>query len=369
MPSAIPDEIRERTFKQWLAGDTRAKIASDNNIGEGSVTNIIRDFNRGLADSEFESIRELAVESRKQGHTLSELGSSLRLYNYINKLGANQDKIESLITNLANLPGTEKLIDIANQVAQLSRSESIPIADLVGHVKQKEEEKQRIEEEIKHRRTILESTNLDIQTINEYTHLKEELNKHGLSSEDPTRLLLILRTVKQIGYDPRKIVAEFTNIKSLQRREKALQNNCKMLEERVARCQGVLPLAEQISRLPIGIGELLAFHTAVSEMAEMNNLSMESAAYRVVQDIQYYNKLGGMKKQQCDVAMRIYSLNQLSGHQNNAIMALFKLQSQGVTEDQIFRACRFIEKYGSEIESGFKQVQNMNHIKSNILGG
>jgi hypothetical protein len=36
MPPAIPDEIRKRTIKQWLSGDTRAKIASDNNKGEGS---------------------------------------------------------------------------------------------------------------------------------------------------------------------------------------------------------------------------------------------------------------------------------------------------------------------------------------------
>ena len=79
-------------LKQWLSGDTRGKIASDNNIGEGSVTNIVSDFNKGLADSEFESIREVAVESRKHGLTISELGSSLRLYNYIKKLGANQDQ-------------------------------------------------------------------------------------------------------------------------------------------------------------------------------------------------------------------------------------------------------------------------------------
>src|SRR5712691_6824688 len=116
MPPAIPDEIRERTIKQWLSGDTRAKIASDNNIGEGSVTNIVSDFNKGLADSELESIREFAVESKKQGLTLSELASSLRLYNYIKKLGTNQDQIESLITNLANFPGPEKLIDVANKI-------------------------------------------------------------------------------------------------------------------------------------------------------------------------------------------------------------------------------------------------------------
>jgi hypothetical protein len=344
MPAAIPDEIRERTIKQWLSGDTRAKIASDNSVGEGSVSNIVSDFKKGLADSDFESIREFAVESRKQGLTLSELGSSLRLYNYIKKLGSNQDQIESLITNLANFPKPEKLIDVANQIAQLSRSESIPLEDLENHVKQKEEEKQRLEQEIKHKRVILESTNVDVQTINEYKQLKDELSKHRLSTEDPTRLLSILRTIKQIGYDPQTIVARFSYIKSLRQTEKGLEDNCKMLEERVARCQSVLPLAEQISRLPIGLGELLAFHTAVSETAEMNNLSMDSAAYRVIEDIQYYNKLGGIKKQLSDVSTKVFVMNQFLARQNKAVMALFNLQSHGVTENQILYLHNILQK-------------------------
>ena len=344
MPAAIPDEIRERTIKQWLSGDTRAKIASDNSVGEGSVSNIVSDFKKGLADSDFESIREFAVESRKQGLTLSELGSSLRLYNYIKKLGSNQDQIESLITNLANFPKPEKLIDVANQIAQLSRSESIPLEDLENHVKQKEEEKQRLEQEIKHKRVILESTNVDVQTINEYKQLKDELSKHRLSTEDPTRLLSILRTIKQIGYDPQTIVARLSYIKSLRQTEKGLEDNGKMLEERVARCQSVLPLAEQISRLPIGLGELLAFHTAVSETAEMNNLSMESAAYRVIEDIQYYNKLGGIKKQLSDVSTKVFVMNQFLARQNKAVMALFNLQSHGVTENQILYLHNILQK-------------------------
>jgi hypothetical protein len=86
------------------------------------------------------------------------LAPSVRLYNYIKKLGANQDQIESFIANLANSPEPEKLIDVANQVAQLSRSESIPLEELEGHVKQKEEEKQMPEDETKERRAILEST-------------------------------------------------------------------------------------------------------------------------------------------------------------------------------------------------------------------
>jgi hypothetical protein len=152
MPTAIRDEIRNRAIKQWLSGDTRAKIASDNNISQGSVTNIVSDFNKGLADSDYESIREYVVQSRKQGIMLSDLGSSLRLYNYIKKLRVSQDQIESLISNLAYSPEPGRLIDVANQVAHLSISEPIPLEKLEDHLKQKEEEKQALEEEIKETR-------------------------------------------------------------------------------------------------------------------------------------------------------------------------------------------------------------------------
>jgi hypothetical protein len=112
----------------------------------------------------------------------------------------------------------------------------------------------------------------------------------------------------------------------------------------VARCQGVLPLAEQISRLPIGIGELLAFHTVVSEMAEMNKLSMESAAYHVIEDIQYYDKLSGVKKELSDASTKVFVLNHFLGRQNKAVMSLFNLQSHGVTEDQILYLHSILQK-------------------------
>jgi hypothetical protein len=87
-----------------------------------------------------------------------------------------------------------------------------------------------LEEEIKQRLAILESTNVEVQAINEYKQLKDELSKHQLSIDDPTRLLLILRTIRQIEYDPQKIVARFSYIKSLRQTEKGLKDNCKMLE-------------------------------------------------------------------------------------------------------------------------------------------
>ena len=67
----------------------------------------------------------------------------------------------------------------------------------------------------------------------------------------------------------------------------------------------------------------------------MHNLSMESAAYRVIEEIRDYNNLGGMKKQLSDVSMKIFTMNQISSCQNNAIMALARLHVYGITDDEI----------------------------------
>ena len=204
MPAAIDTQVKKQVINQWLIGDSRDKIAADNKIGAGTVSNVINEWKKGVEDSDYGSLRELAVYSKKEGFALSHVASSIRLSNYIKNIRTNPDEIESLIANLANSPEPDKLIDVANQIAGVSRSESIPLADLETHVKQREKEVQRLEEEIKHRRAILESTNLDVQTISEYTHLKEELSKYRLSTEDPTRLLLLIQTIKQIGYEPQK---------------------------------------------------------------------------------------------------------------------------------------------------------------------
>ena len=91
MPAAINDQIRKQVVQQWVGGNTREKIAIDNDIGEGTVSSIVNEWKREVEDSEYESVRELAVQSKKQGIVLSDLASRFRLYNIIKKSGANEE--------------------------------------------------------------------------------------------------------------------------------------------------------------------------------------------------------------------------------------------------------------------------------------
>ena len=61
MPSVEVSIKRKVKIQQWLAGDSRAKITIDNNIGERTVGIIVNYFKISLDQSEFDSARELAT--------------------------------------------------------------------------------------------------------------------------------------------------------------------------------------------------------------------------------------------------------------------------------------------------------------------
>jgi uncharacterized protein (UPF0335 family) len=82
-----------------------------------------------------------------------------------------------------------KAIELVNQIYETSKSESVPPDQLPDYVKQKLEEKQKIEEDIKAAYTVLQSKNMSIETINEHVKLNEKLNEYNLSFQDIDKLM------------------------------------------------------------------------------------------------------------------------------------------------------------------------------------
>jgi hypothetical protein len=78
-------------------------------------------------------------------------------------------------------------------------------------------------------------------------------------------------------------------------------------------------------RLRIGFSELVAFHPAVMKRADFENISTESAAYRVMEEIESYSKLGGMKEQLVKVGNQLFITNEILGRR----------KAYGVTDDEI----------------------------------
>jgi hypothetical protein len=57
---------KNRVKKLWFSGETRKNIAAESGNGAGSVTNIVNEWKKDLESSDYDSIREMAVELKKK---------------------------------------------------------------------------------------------------------------------------------------------------------------------------------------------------------------------------------------------------------------------------------------------------------------
>jgi hypothetical protein len=351
MPPAIEASIKTKVIQQWLAGDARAKIAIDNNIGEGTVGSLVNYFKIGLDNSEFDSARELALQAKKQGLNLSELSSNFRLHNFIKKSGASENQIESFIANVSSseLP-PEKVVEHVNQLYDISKSESLPLEQVSSYIKQKLEEKRKIEEEIKQANDVLQSKNVSIEAINEHIQLNEKLNEHELSMQDIDKLLNVLVNANECEFDAKKIVGKLKKIQRLEKKENRLKNHCEILSEQVKECNKVLPLAQKMVAMNIDIKQLLLFDTAVNQIAKQYNLPLSVAALRLFNDIRDYNKIGGLKKELDKLLTQVFTVKACCFRQNKAMMAMLNLQSRGITEERILYINNLLENNGYNID-------------------
>jgi hypothetical protein len=351
MPPLTDERTRGNVIREWILGFPRDQIAEHIGIGAGTVSTIIANYKTGLEELDFDSIRQLALEVRKQGLNWSDLASHFRLSNFI-KSGTSEESLESFLTNVSSIDvPSKRIIELVNQIYDISKSESVPPNQLPDYVKQKLEEKQEIDEQIKEAERKLQSKNLNIQAINEHLALNEKLKEHGLSIQDIDRLVNVLINVKEYDFDGKKIVAKLRKIKRLDKKEKGLENNCTILSRMLEEYKEIVPLSKKIVAMNIGIKELLVFDNAVNQIAKKYNLPTSVAASRLLNEIRDYDKIGGMKSEISRLSQQLIVVDGICTNRNKAMRAVLNLQSLGISEDHILYFNNILENMGMKSSS------------------
>jgi hypothetical protein len=344
MPSPIQEIIKRRVIERWLSGESRDKIASDLQIGAGTVSGIVSDYKKNLQGSDLGSVREFAVQAKKQGFTLSDLSAHIRLHNFFIKSGATEDRIESFITNVGTgdvFP--EKVIELVNQLYDVSHEQSIPVHEVPKYIERKIEEKNKIDQEIQQANDVLQSKNIDIQSINEHSELNQKLKGHNLSFQDIDKLLKILANAGRYGFDDKEIASKLYDILDLEWKEKELKDKCKKLSKKISKYRDVVPLAEDIAAWGIGIDELLAIKIGMNQAAKHYNLPPLTATLRLIEDIKKYNKINGLKEELNSLYLQKYALDQACSRQSQSLIVLANLKSHGLSEDRLLQLNNFLQ--------------------------
>jgi DNA-directed RNA polymerase subunit F len=73
-------------------------------------------------------------------------------------------------------------------------------------------------------------------------------------------------------------------------------------------------------------------------------MSISAAAYRVIEDIENYKRIGGLNKEISRLAAQIYAMNEICAPRNKAITSLLKLQNYGITDDEILNIYEILNR-------------------------
>lgn len=209
MPSKLPDTVKTLVIQQWLKGEQRDKIAGDNDLSAGAVTNIVNEWRQSLGLYLADQLRDFAVTLKKVGITPVQCATGFRIAMLMNRLGIKEDSFESFMSEVyqrcKNLELTPE--NIASFLTDLLEfSKSVPFSKMTNYMQQKTDEKKKLEQEIKNleddvgilqmekrdfqalRDAALEDMKLTKDELQAYSSHKAELTKYGIPVNDFSKL-------------------------------------------------------------------------------------------------------------------------------------------------------------------------------------
>jgi hypothetical protein len=417
MPSKLPDNFKSLVIQQWLSGTQRDKIAAENGLSAGAVTNLVNEWSRGLGFAIADDLRELAVTMKKVGITAAQCASGFRAAMIMNKIGVKEDEIEYFVSEVYNrckeIGLSADNIDIYLQgLLEFSKTSGmpiLPISKIADYLREEKEQKIELENQIedlkqeiqelnsersaskKLRDDALQQQKTTTSDIQWYLDLKGKLgSEYGIPVSDISNFAKTVNGIKQYGYDVNKVVNEFSNLELLKFKRNTLKQDIQTLETKLASLNKQCYMTEakvlfhneaisnytNLESIGFGLKELTFLWGIVNEVSDANNIPLDQVPLKFITDIeeQYDKKLGFESKlerlqtevnkaNQALTRSRIeLSMVQLVGP------ALAKLIQSGIKEQDIINLASIFERYSTGIDrqSLISELDKYGSLKSAI---
>jgi hypothetical protein len=361
---ATDPATRKKVVDLYLQGVGRNESARILGIGETTVTDIINAWRQGIESQnqsldEYEAVRELAVHCKKNGISVTDFRSNLRLRNFITRLGPDvtESQVEQYIANLSGSPNPQSLIKAAEQIAQIS---DVPLSELEERIKTRQAELQALEAEkvqiqkgIEEGRKILDAINVDKKAAEDFLELKEEMIQCGIGPADSPRFLNAVHIFKKYGYDPSKIMNAFLEVEDVKRLKRETDSKCRTLDARMEEVKDTLPWAKQMHDLGVSFEQFFVFTDIVREFAEEERMHPKAACYRVVQDLRFLiHQFGGLNRAIQQAQQTLAVMDAFTATKQRAVMTLMALESNGWTFQDIVGGLSRILDLGKRQDGG-----------------
>jgi hypothetical protein len=409
MPSKLPDNLKSLVIQDWLSGKQRDKIAGDNGLSAGAVTNTVNEWRLALGFSAADGLRELAVTLKKIGITPAQCALGFRAAMTMNRLGVKEDDFESFMSDVYNRSKNLGLTpeSIACYLTNLIEfSKTVPFSQISEFIQQKADEKIKLEEETQklkdqikilkeekstselRRTSALYEENITTVQLKSYSELKEALGGYGISIDaDIPRFAKVVHGISQKGYDVGEVIKQFSDLEllrtdylhyqaaipDLRRKYDGLNEECSTLEQLVNSYNQKLSLSDELESMGFGLKELKLLRNTINEIAEANNIPADQAQQKFYKDIeeQYDDKIG-FELQLNKLRSEISTVNMNLNFSRIALLAqplvgpsLQRLFSKGLVEQDIVELANFLFERSNVIDGG----SSTNADKQSLMSG
>jgi hypothetical protein len=403
MRGPIAEDTKNDVVQKWLQGYQRDKIASDMQLGTGTVSEIITDWKKEIGLPDAAALRQFATELRRIGINTSECALGCRLMNLIAKLGIDEESFESFASKVysqcleRNITPKE-IVETSEQL--LSLRQPLQISQLPEYIKRQIAEVERLENELKGLRDAkdnaqsetnktLKNNKITTYAVNEYIRMRSLLQEYGLTLDELEihKLAKVLQELKHYEFDPMTIANKLYSIEHLQKRENELRNSITLVEESLnnitkecskheqllASHKIGLQLYSELEQNGIRLKELSSLRNLVVEISGCNNnLPPYYAFTKFIKDIesQYDKKLGferkltDMDNQLRKSKQELHDLSLDYAQKKNVLDILTELIKYGVTEESIIHLTQIIKETKLDVSALGNDLREYGDIKS-----
>ena len=252
-----PHAVKSRVIKEWIQGISRDQIASNNEIGAGTVTSIIQQTKNNYPYYDIDLIRELALKLKKENLDLNYFAPAVRLKKLLDRLEMTEEDVEAFLEEInihcfkKNI-NKKEFISKIDEVWKIVKRLDVSIFNIPIYI-------QKLKKEL---------GDLEKATITKESQIKQKTQEYNTTIEDIKKYRLNKPLVDKINILESKLLDK--NIENDKLKEESLECQAKFL---------VWPNSKSISESE--------FIDANKRLPENNPMDMEELS-KITDEIYYY---------------------------------------------------------------------------------
>jgi hypothetical protein len=383
MPRIISLDEKLAVIDDWLSGESRNEIAIKRNMGNGTAYNIIQEWRNGIGVTKADRLRDIAVQLKKTGLSITDCATGLRMLMILKKYGIKEnDDQEHLIYFLKEIYTrcqevgftSQQVFDYISDI--LKFSSEISISQIPQFMKKKIEEKEELESVVQQLSTkinelsdIQEEKEQEIERLSKieetmtktyrtFIIAKRQLKQYGIGMDNIDMFVQSVVGIAKENYDPLQVLAKIADYENVEKNSRYFNEQVNLkkdeltkLNQDIDRQQKIrnyfkikLDIIDELEIRGFNIQELRTLINMLNEIGRENDCTFDEIRNEFFKDVKNYEEVIGSRKEKDRLQKELKILEEETMKEREkhnsypkVIESIIGLAGAGIYEDDIVK--------------------------------